>query len=659
MKQNDHARERFESIWEHVECGICLVDAETREIIDINPVAARMFGDSKDKIIGKRCHKFICPAEADSCPIMDKGQVVDRSERKFVRADGQTIPIVKSVAKIQHNGRTVLLESFTDISLLKQAEEQLMALNVTKQANQAKSEFLSRMSHEMRTPMNAIIGMTKVAEKTDKIDSLKYCLSMIRDSSEHLLGLINDVLDMSKIESGKFDLHHAPFDAEKMVARVCNLVLEKADESGIELGLSFAGGMALQYVGDEMRLAQVIANLLSNAVKFTPAGGRIQLMVGEEPAPDGKSLLRFTVNDTGIGMTPEQVSRLFNAFEQADTSISRRFGGTGLGLAISRNIIEQMGGRILVSSTLGQGSTFTVEVPLERHFPARRTGLPEHVHPAEVKMLVVDPDPFVRDFFAKGAGFHGFELESASGLEGEIGALEMVRRAEAAGSPYSLIFLDYRLAGEESQDDMAGARALVQAAPSGALILMTPFRKWAEMDATALDAGVKDYLGKPLFPSGVLEIISRLHGSHYVLDQVETAPLKEDGTPDFSGVSILCAEDVPINQEIFCALLESTGIEIDLANNGREALEKFRAAPEKYDLIIMDVQMPGMDGFEATRSIRALDAPRAATIPIVAMTANVFREDIEKCLASGMNDHLPKPVDEKGLLDKIGFYRKK
>ncbi len=655
--QSEDALHRFETIWEHVECGICLVDAETKVILDINPVAARMFGDSKDKIVGKRCHKFICPADENACPIMDKGQVVDRSERRFVRADGQTIPIIKSVAKIQHNGRTLLLESFTDISLLKEAEEQLVAFNVTKKANQAKSDFLSRMSHEMRTPMNAIIGMTKMAEKSNNAEVLRHCLSTIRNSSDHLLGLINDVLDMSKIESGKFDLYHAPFDAERLMARVCNLVLEKAEESRVDLKVCFPPEMDMRFIGDEMRLAQVIANLLSNAVKFTPAGGSIKFSVAEDATKNGKSLLRFSVADTGIGMTKEQVSRLFNAFEQADTSISRRFGGTGLGLAISKNIVEKMGGRILVESTLGLGSTFTVEVPLEKELSSKHPCLAARLDPAKIKLLAVTSDVFTLDFLLSGAKRHGVAADKAERLDGESGALELSTRALADGVPYSLVFLDHSLAGGKELND---AQELVKASPGSALVMMAPFSKWAEMEKTAKGIGITDFLSLPLFPSVVLDAIERLHSDKTTSMQDGGAVAHNGGAiPDFSDVFVLCAEDVPINQEIFCALLENTGINIDLANNGLDALEKFSVNPAKYDLIIMDVQMPGMDGFEATRSIRAIDSPEAAKIPIVAMTANVFREDIEKCLEVGMNDHLPKPVNEQDLLEKIEFYRKK
>ena len=504
------ALERFETIWANVECGVSIIDAETREIVDINPEAVRMFEGDKADIVGQRCHKFICPAEEHSCPIMDKNQVVDRSERTFIKANGEMLPIIKSVAKISYKGRTMLLESFIDISNLKNAEEQLRLLSITERANQAKSDFLSRMSHEMRTPLTAIIGMAKIAETTDDTDRLKYCLSTIGHSATHLSGIINDILDMSKIEAGKFELYIAVLDLEEAFNNACNLLRGQAEEKGIKLDASIDLKAKRDYLGDELRLSQVMTNLLSNAVKFTPENESISFVVEEVEQKDNSSVLRFTVADTGIGMTEEQRSRLFKAFEQADTSITRRFGGTGLGLAISKSIIDMMGGRIWVESEIDKGSTFSFEIELE------------HACPVPLNTL---------------------------------------------------------------RDERA-----------------------------------------------VSEV------------------------PDLSHITVLLAEDTEINREIFIVLLESTGLNIVTAENGLKAVEKFMQNPDSYDIIIMDVHMPEMNGLEATKAIRAMDLDRAKTVPIIAMTADVFREDIDKCLACGMNDHLGKPIDYSAVVEKISTY---
>jgi len=507
---------RFETIWNWVECGIVIINAGTKQILDINPVAARMFGGERSFILGKCCHEIFCPTDKYSCPILDFNQDVDRSERVFLNNKGERLPIIKSVIKITYNGEPVLLECFTDISNLKKAEEQLRIMSIAEKANQAKSDFLSRMSHEMRTPMNAIIGMTKIAEKTDDVSRLKYCLSTINTSSVHLLGIINDVLDMSKIEAGKFELEMLPMNIEEMIMKVSHIIIDNIEKKNQKFNVNMAKDLEMDYIADDLRLSQVITNLLSNAVKFTPEKGEITLAVEKTGSKDNFNILRFSVTDTGIGMTEEQIARLFNAFEQADGSISRKFGGTGLGLAISKNIVEKMGGRIWVESKEGAGSSFIFEVNLER----------------------------------------------ASVREGTS-------------------------------------------------------RKPPEIKA---DKAVE--------------------------------------IPDLSGVKILLAEDMEINREIFMALLEETHITIDIAVNGSIAVSKFRQNPDKYDLIIMDVQMPEMDGYEATRTIRAMDTPKAKNIPIIAMTANAFREDVDRCLEAGMNDHLAKPIDEKSVMEKIVKYSK-
>ena len=376
-------------------------------------------------------------------------------------------------------------------------------------AAKAKSDFLSRMSHEMRTPMNAIIGMTKIAENTEDTSKLKYCLSTIDTSAKLLLGIINDVLDMSKIEAGKFELENIPLNLEKVLADVGNIIREDMEKKGHTFNVILGRDLYLNYIGDELRLSQVITNLLSNAVKFTPVNGTITLMVDETDNQGDICTLRFSVSDTGIGMTEAQIGHLFNSFEQADGSITRRFGGTGLGLAISKTIVEKMRGHIWVESHYGSGSKFTFEVKLER----------------------------------------------------------------------------------------------------------APFRE------------IKTDVPRTV--------------------------------PDFSGISILLAEDVELNREIFLALLDETHISIDAAENGSIAVSMFKENPDKYDMIIMDIQMPEMDGYEATRTIRALDIPGAKSIPIIAMTANVFKEDIERCRASGMNDHLAKPIDETAVIEKITLFSKR
>ena len=635
LSDND-AVQRFTTIWEHVECGISIIDAETREILAINPVAARMFGSDASEIIGKQCHKFICPAETDSCPIMDKGQVVDRSERKFVRADGTTIPIIKSVAKIQYNGRLALLESFTDISSLKEAEAKLVNLQVMEKAYLAKNNFLSRMSHEMRTPMNAIIGMTKIAESTTDSDKLKYCLSMIGVSADHLLRLINDVLDMAKIEAGKFELYSEPLLIERILTKICTLFIEQTEAKDITLNISIRPDMAMHYIGDELRLSQVITNLMSNAVKFTPKCGEITLAADEIERRENSSIVRFSVTDTGIGMAPEQISKLFNVFEQTDISVSKRFGGTGLGLAISQGIVEKMNGSIRVESAPCKGSTFIIDVELLR--PAEQPiNIALDADLTGKRILLVDSDLKVRDQFMCLAKKAHISIESTADVND---ALSRIASAQKTAQPYDAIFVDD-----------THVASLVESLPPGmdirTLVLMASPRQWNNLEGKS-NSIIKHFLAKPLFLStiaGSIRDVSR------ITDDDRSA--SENAVMDFSSVSLLLVEDVAINREIFTTLLEPTKVSIDIAENGCEALAKFSCAPDKYDIIIMDIEMPIMNGYDATKAIRALDTEKARTIPIIAMTANVFKSDIDTCLEYGMNGHLPKPIDVTAVIETI------
>jgi len=465
-------------------------------------------------------------------PEMDGYEVIKKlkTDPRF-----EPIPVIFLTAKSDESSEYIGLslgaadyvsKPFSAALLLKRIENQLMfahranllretnanletALKMAKDATNAKSKFLAYMSHEIRTPMNAIIGMSKIAMRTDEVSKLKYCLSNIENSTVHLLGLINDILDFSKIEAGKLTLDHAPINIEKMLMRTSGFIIEKAKEKNIDFSIVLGTGMRMNYMGDELRLSQVVTNLLANAVKFTPDNGKIELTTDEIHKENGYSILRFSVKDTGIGMTEEQKERLFTAFEQAESGTARKFGGTGLGLSISKNIVEMMGGKISVESEINKGSEFIFEVRLER--PEQSDA--ENKHEAE--------------------------------------------------------------------------------------------------------------------------------------------PERETGTPDFSGFTLLLAEDVDINRIILISLLEDTKISIDTAENGLVAVEMFKRNPEKYGMIMMDVQMPDMDGYEATKIIRSLDIESAKAVPIIALTANVFKEDIEKCIKSGMNGHLSKPIDDECVINTI------
>ena len=514
-------------------------------------------------------------------------------------------------------------------------------------ANRAKSEFLSRMSHEMRTPMNAIIGMTKIAETTDDAARIKHCLTTISISAGHLLGIINDVLDMSKIEAGKFELDNAPLNIEKTLMKVAGIVLDNMEKKDQRFNVVLSKDLHLSYIADDLRLSQVLTNLLSNAVKFTPDNGSVTLTVEEVEQFEHANMLRFSIADTGIGMTEEQISRLFNAFEQADGGISRKYGGTGLGLAISKSIVEKMNGRIWVESEPGVGSTFIFDVKLER--AANRDVITfDGLHPEDIKLLVVESDDVVRRHFISITDSFGIGADPAANTDE---ALALMQEARYYDRMYDIIFLDYDLPGINGVDFANSLNRLID---NNTVIIITTYLEWHNVEKLAFDSNITHFIAKPLFPSSILNAINETIGSTLKKHVIKPDDVSE--TPDLSGVRILLTEDVDINREIFIALLEETGVSIDIAENGLIAVSKFTENPDKYDVIIMDVQMPEMDGYEATRAIRQSDLPHAKTIPIIAMTANAFKEDIDRCLKSGMNDHLAKPIDEKAVIAKIVQY---
>jgi CheY-like chemotaxis protein len=542
-------------------------------------------------------------------------------------------------------GAMLFFYDTTEITRAKVEAER--ARELAEQSTRAKSDFLSRMSHEMRTPMNAIIGMTTIAKSSREMERKEYCLDKISEASIHLLGVINDILDMSKIEANKFELSMDAFNFEKMLQRVTNVINFRVAEREQNFLVEIDGNMPRNIVSDEQRLAQVITNLLSNAVKFTPDQGSISLVAKKTAEEDGVCTIRVEVKDTGIGISEEQRGRLFNSFEQADGSISRKFGGTGLGLAISKRIVEMMDGRIWIESELGQGTSFIFEIRAKSCPDDGESLLPPDVNWENLRVLAVDDAPEVLELFKTILNPIGPRCETA--LSGKD-ALRLIE--EHSGDPFDIIFVDWRM---PVMNGIELTREIKRRSQTKQAVILISGTDWSEVERDAKEAGAAGFLQKPLFPSTLINCINECLNSPSETiedDLARTSP--DDGV--FAKKRALVAEDVKINREILSALIEHTSLDIDFASDGAEALEKFTGDPGGYDLILMDIQMPNMDGYEATRRIRSSGLPNADAIPIIAMTANVFREDIEHCRDAGMNDHIGKPIDAQEVVTKLRRY---
>ncbi|MBQ4132511.1 MAG: response regulator, partial [Desulfovibrionaceae bacterium] len=540
-------------------------------------------------------------------------------------------------------GIAAIANDITEIRLLQQ--DLVKAKEQAEQSSRAKSEFLSRMSHEMRTPMNAIIGMASIARQADNLEKKNYCLNKIDDASTHLLGVINDILDMSKIEASKFELSTTDFVFEKMLMRIVNVVNFRVDEKNQNLLINLDPNVPYSVVADEQRLAQVIANLLSNAVKFTPEKGTVTLDVNLLEQEGELLTLKIDVTDTGIGITEEQKERLFEPFEQADGGIARKFGGTGLGLSISRSIVEMMDGEIWAENAEPQGSrfSFTVKMLKGRHLPNE---LHKNIDWSTVRILAVDDAPEVLEYFQEFADSVGLDCTVAKdGFE----ACEILKNNQ--GNPFNVIFTDWRM---EGMDGIELTRRIKTDFDAKLVVIMISAARWSDIKDDAEAAGVDKFLAKPLFSSQILDCITEGLSSRHLKNEPDEKA--EDETDRFKGYRLLVAEDVDINREILEALLEHTGVEMHFAENGQQAFDLFRQNPRFYDMIFMDIHMPEIDGYEATRLIRKLDLHEAQNIPIVAMTANVFKEDVERCLAAGMDDHVGKPVNIAEVIEKMDRY---
>ncbi|MCL1906134.1 MAG: response regulator, partial [Clostridiales bacterium] len=525
------------------------------------------------------------------------------------------------------------------------------AKQTAEQASRAKGDFLSRMSHEMRTPLNAIIGMTDIALSSKEVGKKDYCLNQIDNASKHLLNVINDILDMSKMEASQLTLSKDEFDFEQALMDIIDVVRFRAEEKQQDLVINMDSNVPRSLIGDEVRIGQVITNLLTNAIKFTPDGGVIKLNVSQIAAEGDLLTLMVEVIDNGIGISEAQQARLFTSFEQGDGGIARKYGGTGLGLSICKHIVNLMGGDIRVQSVIDQGSTFSFTMKLQKGKRQMEHDLTINISRGEIRILAVDDQKDILEYFRQIMSALGLPCDTAaSGAE----ALKMIedRFDDPYTEPYNIFFVDWQMPEMDGIELTKKIRALTG---YSTVIIMISGSPWCDMEREAVAAGVSHFIPKPLFPSNLINGINECVGVA-AKDRAAAKKAVMEGGYNFKNLNLLLAEDVPANREIIHILLADTHIGIDNAINGRQALEMFTQNPKKYSLILMDINMPEMNGNEASRAIRELPCEEGQNIPIIAMTADVLGEDAAKCPNDDVNGQISKPVEIKQLLDILATH---
>jgi two-component system, sensor histidine kinase and response regulator len=553
--------------------------------------------------------------------------------------DGEIRDSLTTLMPMESDGRQGVLAWVIDVTELKKIQTALSEAKVAAEdATRVKAEFLANMSHEIRTPMNAVIGLAHLCLRTDLSAKQRDYVGKIHNAGTSLLSIINDILDFSKIEAGKLDIENVTFEIDSVMSNISTMVAQKIHDKDLELLFNISPDIPLALLGDPLRLGQVLINLLGNAVKFTERG-EICLIAELLERTGNKVKVRFSVRDTGIGMTEEQANRLFQAFSQADTSTSRKYGGTGLGLAISKRLVELMGGSIWVVSEPGQGSTFSFTGWFGVSEAAPRSVVPMRL--GSLKTLIVDDNASAREVLEELLTTIGGEIEQvASGAE----AIDAVKLADA-GRPFDLVLLDWRMPGLDGVETARRIRTDGSLERVPAIVIVTAFGR-EEVRAEADDAGVDGFLVKPVNRSMLVDMLVEIFAPEHRAAASEAVTAT---TCDLSGLRVLLVEDNAINRQIAVELLECVGVSIDVANDGREALNVISAdgGDTRYDLVLMDLQMPEMDGYQATARIRA--TPGLAQLPIIAMTAHATAEERDRCMAAGMRGHIAKPIDPELL----------
>jgi two-component system sensor histidine kinase/response regulator len=653
MERRIRAREsQFQALLESTPDPMVMVDLQG-VIRLVNHRAVAFFGYSRESLVGKPIEMLIpgrfrgghVALRTGYGPGSEARPMGGNRELFALTSDGREIPVEVSLSPVETDAGTFISSALRDITTHRQSQELLRRAKLAaEETTRLKSDFLANMSHEIRTPLNAIIGLSHLALKSGLNAKQEDYLRKISNSSQLLLGIINDSLDFSKIEAGRLEIERIEFDLENVIGNLSGMLQERAAEKGLEFIIDIAADVPRDLMGDPLRLGQILINFTSNAIKFT-ARGEVIITVRQENQTTDNVTLVIGVKDTGIGMTPAQMSRLFEAFSQADSSTTRRFGGTGLGLAISKRLATLMGGDVGVESEPGKGSTFWLRVPLGKSSRQRPLMTP----PADLRgkrVLVVDDNQNARQVLTELLESMSFSATAAASGEE---AIETIATAQAAGRPFDAALLDWQM---PRIDGVETARR-IQAMPLGHtphMILITAYGR-EEVIRTAHQAGLEEVLIKPVSASTLFDSVTRAFG---ITVESREQPVEDRARQErfLEGARILVVEDNEINRQIARETLEDAGCHVTTCEDGEKSLRLLREYV--FDLVLMDMQMPVMDGITATLSIR--NVLGLSDLPIVAMTANATVQDRQRCLDSGMNDHVPKPIDVRTLLDTLGFW---
>ncbi|OHE10590.1 MAG: hypothetical protein A2513_06955 [Sulfurimonas sp. RIFOXYD12_FULL_33_39] len=630
---------KYETLLQASGDGIHVLDVEGN-LIEANEAFCNMLGYSYEEAKGLKVKDWDAkwtPKESIEHIPMLMGTCTT-FETLHKKKDGTIFNVEINAVGVEIGNKPTLFCTSRDITNRKSVEKEVQEARIkAEEATKAKSEFLANMSHEIRTPMNAIIGMTYLMKDTN-LDNIQLdYLRKIESAANSLLGIINDVLDFSKIEAGKLELEKIEFDLHNVIENVVNIIELKIQEKELEFVVGYDHNMNMNLFGDPLRLGQILINLATNAVKFTNEG---EVTIYIEKIKQDK--FRFRVKDTGIGLSKEQSQKLFKSFTQADNSTTRKFGGTGLGLAISKKFVEMMGGEIWVESEVGKGSEFIFEVDLIEKTPKKRN----YQNFKNKNVLIVDDTPSWQIIISKLLNNFNINITVAnSGKE----AIDLICNDS---KHFDLVLMDWKMPNLNGLETAKIIKEQCKSNDTPTIIMISAYSA-VDILQKAKEAGIDTFLKKPINPSLLYNIIVGMFGEHIAkMNCILEKPSLKTQLSSLKGSGVLVVEDNVLNQEVLTGMLRPSGIFVDIASNGVEAVERFKAKRGFYELILMDIQMPMMDGYEAAKIIREMDK----TIPIVALSANAMKEDANKSKSAGMNDHLNKPIDTEKLFEVLLKY---